>query len=113
GLVFCCFNRSYKIVAPVFNIWMRLLAQTQASVLWLSQASDLAQANLRREAAARGIDPTRLIFAPRMDRIEDHLARHRAADLFLDTLPFNAHSTAIDALWAGLPVVTCAGASFA
>jgi predicted O-linked N-acetylglucosamine transferase (SPINDLY family) len=112
GLVFCCFNQSYKIAAPVFDVWMRLLARVQGSVLWLLTMNDLAQANLQREAAARGIAPDRLIFAPRVDRIEGHLARQRAADLFLDTLPYNAHSTACDALWAGVPVVTCAGNSF-
>ena len=113
GLVFCCFNQSYKIAAPVFEIWMRLLKRVEGSVLWLSKMNDLAQANLRRAAAARGVAPDRLIFAPFVDRIEDHLARHRAADLFLDTLPYNAHSTACDALWAGLPVVTCQGTAFA
>jgi predicted O-linked N-acetylglucosamine transferase (SPINDLY family) len=112
GVVFCCFNQSYKIAAPVFDVWMRLLQQVQGSVLWLSKMNDLAQANLRREAAARGIAPDRLIFAPFVERIEDHLARHCAADLFLDTLPYNAHSTTCDALWAGLPVVTCTGAYF-
>ena len=112
GMIFCCFNQSYKIAAPVFDVWMRLLARVHGSVLWLSKVNDLAQANLRRTAAARGIDPRRLIFAPRIDRMEDHLARQRAADLFLDTLPYNAHSTACDALWAGVPVVTCAGNSF-
>ena len=113
GFVFCCFNHTFKIAAPVFGVWMRLLARVQGSVLWLSDMSDLAQFNLRREAAARGIDPDRLIFAPRMDDGADHLARHRAADLFLDTLPYNAHSTTCDALWAGLPVVTCMGDFFA
>ena len=113
GLVFCCFNRSTKISAPVFGVWMRLLAQVPGSVLWLSRMNDLAQANLRRAAAERGIDPKRLIFAPVVGRSEDHLARHRAADLFLDTLPYNAHSMACDALWAGLPVVTCQGTAFA
>jgi protein O-GlcNAc transferase len=113
GLVFCCFNQSYKITAPVFDVWMRLMAQTRGSVLWLTKMDDLTHANLRREAAARGIDPERLIFAPRMDSGADHLARHRAADLFLDTLPYNAHSTTCDALFAGLPVITCAGGSFA
>ncbi len=113
AVVFCCFNHSAKITAPMFDIWMRLLAPVQDSVLWLSEMNDLARANLRRAAAARVVDPGRLIFAPRMDRMEDHLARHRAADLFLDTLPYNAHSTAIDALWAGLPVLTCAGCAFA
>jgi protein O-GlcNAc transferase len=113
GFVFCCFNQTFKIAAPVFEVWMRLLARVQGSVLWLSDMSDLAQSNLRREAVARGIDPDRLIFAPRMDDSADHLARHRAADLFLDTLPYNAHSTTCDALWAGLPVVTCTGNFFA
>jgi predicted O-linked N-acetylglucosamine transferase (SPINDLY family) len=75
--------------------------------------NEAAMDNLRRAAAARGIEPDRIIFAPRLDRIEEHLARHRQADLFLDTLPYNAHSTAIDALWAGLPVVTCTGTAFA
>jgi predicted O-linked N-acetylglucosamine transferase (SPINDLY family) len=91
---------------------MRLLARIEGSVLWLSHMNDCAMENLRRASAARGIDPERILFAPRLDRIEDHLARHRQADLFLDTLPYNAHSTAIDALWAGLPVVTCTGTAF-
>ena len=82
-------------------------------MLWLSQTNEVAAANLRRESLARGVNPCRLIFAPRVERIEDHLARHRLADLFLDTLPFNAHTTASDALWAGLPVVTCRGETFA
>jgi predicted O-linked N-acetylglucosamine transferase (SPINDLY family) len=112
GMVFCCFNQTFKIAAPIFDIWMRLLARVPGSVLWLSEMHELAQANLRREAAARGVDPERLIFAPRMDSSADHLARHRAADLFLDTLPYNAHSTTCDALFAGLPVVTCTGATF-
>jgi protein O-GlcNAc transferase len=113
GLVFCCFSHSGKITAPIFDIWMRLLAQVPGSVLWFSKINDLARANLRREAAARGVDPDRLIIAGWTDSIEDHLARHRAADLFLDTLPYNAHSTASDALFAGLPVITCVGATFA
>jgi protein O-GlcNAc transferase len=113
GMVFCCFNQTFKIAAPIFDVWMRLLARVPGSVLWLSEMNDLAQANLRREAAARSIDPDRLIFAPRIDSSADHLARHRAADLFLDTLPYNAHSTTCDALFAGLPVVTCMGNIFA
>jgi protein O-GlcNAc transferase len=113
GMVFCCFNQTFKIAAPMFDIWMRLLARVPGSVLWLSEMFELAQANLRREAAARGVDPERLIFAPRIDSTADHLARHRAADLFLDTLPYNAHSTTCDALFAGLPVVTCTGNIFA
>ena len=85
---------------------MRLLRQVPGSVLWLLDDNDGAVANLRREAAARGVDPARLVFADRC-RSADHLARHRLADLFLDTLPYNAHTTASDALWAGLPVLTC------
>jgi predicted O-linked N-acetylglucosamine transferase (SPINDLY family) len=112
GFVLCCFNQSHKISAANFEVWMRLLARIDGSVLWLSHMNDVAMDNLRRAAAARGIDPARIIFASRVDRIEDHLARHRQADLFLDTLPYNAHSTAIDALWAGLPVVTCTGSAF-
>jgi predicted O-linked N-acetylglucosamine transferase (SPINDLY family) len=112
GVVLCCFNQSYKIAAPVFDVWMRLLARIRGSVLWLTRMDELTHANLRREAAARGIDPERLIFAPRVGGMADHLARQRAADLFLDTLPYNAHSTTCDALWTGVPVVTCAGTTF-
>ena len=90
---------------------MRLLAAVPGSVLWLLDADTLAKANLQREAVARGIDPSRLVFAPKL-RMQEHLARHRLADLFLDTLPVNAHTTASDALWAGLPVLTCAGRAF-
>jgi protein O-GlcNAc transferase len=113
GFVFCCFNRSFKIGANIFAAWARILQRVPESVLWLPKMRDVAMANLRREFAARGLDPARLVFAPRLDRIEDHLARHRRADLFLDTLPYGAHSTALDALWAGLPVLTCVGTSFA
>jgi protein O-GlcNAc transferase len=112
GFVFCCFNDTAKITAQVFNLWMRLLARTPGSVLWLLGGNDVAVANLRREAGERGVDPERLIFAP-FTRPQDHLARHAAADLFLDTLPYNAHTTASDALWAGLPLVTCTGTTFA
>jgi protein O-GlcNAc transferase len=97
----------------LFATWMRLLARVEGSVLWLSGMNDLATANLRAAAAEHRIDPARLIFAPRLERMEDHLARHRAATLFLDTLPYGAHSTAIDALWTGLPVITCTGSTFA
>jgi protein O-GlcNAc transferase len=113
GFVFCSFNAHYKIAPPVFDIWMRLLHAVEDSVLWLAPGSDAVVRNLRWEAFERGIAPERLVFAPRMPHLEDHLARHRLADLFLDTLPFNAHTTASDALWAGLPVVTCQGRSFA
>ena len=113
GFVFCCFNNSYKLTPAVFDVWMRLLAGVDGSVLWLSRAGDTAADNLRREAAHRGIAAERLIFAPKVARIADHLARVGLADLFLDTLNYNAHSTAADALWAGVPVVTCAGQTFA
>ena len=113
GFVFCSFNNNNKITQPVFEVWMRLLRAVEGSVLWLSQDNVDARENLRHAAAARGIDPARLVFALRLDLDEDHLARHRLADLFLDTLPYNAHATASDALWAGLPLLTCRGASFA
>jgi protein O-GlcNAc transferase len=112
GFVFCCFNSNYKITPAVFDVWMRILNQVEGSVLWLLQESATAAANLRREASARGVKPERLIFASRMPQA-DHLARQRAADLSLDTLPYNAHTTAGDALWAGLPVLTCLGKTFA
>jgi protein O-GlcNAc transferase len=113
GFVFCCFNNSYKITRPMFEVWMRLLDAAEGSVLWLSEMKIEAMANLRGQAGAHGIDPARLIFAPKLQRLEDHLARYRLADLFLDTLPYNAHSTASDALRVGLPVLTCTGTSFA
>ena len=112
GFVFCCFNSNYKITSAIFDIWMRLLEAVDGSVLWLLEASPTATANLQREARQRGVAPERLIFAGKMP-IADHLARHRLADLCLDTLPCNAHTTATDALWAGLPVVTCLGSTFA
>ncbi len=112
GFVFCCFNNSYKILPDVFTVWMRLLASVPGSVLWLLADNEAVTRNLRREAARRGIAPERLVFAPRA-KLDAHLARQRRADLFLDTLPCNAHTTASDALWAGLPVLTCAGSTFA
>lgn len=111
GFVFCCFNSSYKIAPAIFDVWMQLLKQVESSVLWLYRDRAAAEENLRQEAAARGVDPGRLVFATRVPQ-QDHLARHRLADLFLDTLPYNAHTTASDALWAGLPVVTCYGEAF-
>jgi len=111
GFVFCCFNNNYKITPPVFDLWMRLLKAVEGSVLWLLEDNPDASANLRREAVARGVGATRLVFAPRMT-LEQHLARHRCADLFLDTLPCCAHTTASDALWAGLPLLTCLGNTF-
>lgn len=111
GFVFCCFNNNYKITPAVFDVWMRLLKNVPGSVFWLLRDNASAERNLRREAEARGIDANRLIFAPRLPH-DEHLARHQLADLFLDTLPVNAHTTASDGLWAGLPVVTCRGHSF-
>ncbi|MEY4966322.1 MAG: hypothetical protein RL274_1905 [Pseudomonadota bacterium] len=111
AFVFCCFNHNWKITAPLFDIWMRLLGKVESSVLWLLQGNDAIRANLRREAQARGVDPERLIFAERTTP-ELHLARQQLADLFLDTLPYNAHTTASDALWARLPIVTTPGQSF-
>jgi predicted O-linked N-acetylglucosamine transferase (SPINDLY family) len=112
GFVFCCFNNAFKITPTFFDVWMRLLRAIPGSVLWLLDANSLARANLAREATAWGIAPERLVFAPRRP-VAEHLARHCLADLFLDTLPYNAHVTTADALWAGLPVLTCAGNTFA
>jgi predicted O-linked N-acetylglucosamine transferase (SPINDLY family) len=111
GFVFCCFNNMRKITAPIFEAWMRLLRACPTSVLWLLSDNLDSMNNLRSEADARGIEPSRLIFAERTSP-DDHLARHRLADLFVDTLPYNAHTTASDALWTGLPVLTCIGNTF-
>ena len=112
GLVFCCFNNSYKILPAVFDVWMRLLASVPGSTLWLAVGNATAGANLRREAATRGIDAARLVFAPRVS-LPEHLARHVHADLYLDTAPYNAGTTANDALFMGVPVLTCAGETMA
>jgi predicted O-linked N-acetylglucosamine transferase (SPINDLY family) len=112
GFVFCCFNNTRKLTPVMFDIWMRLLARVDGSVLWLFKGNPLATGNLRDEAEKRGVDPDRLVFASGKP-LAEHLARYRQADLFLDTLPYNAHTTASDALWVGLPLVTCAGTSFA
>jgi predicted O-linked N-acetylglucosamine transferase (SPINDLY family) len=111
GFVFCCFNHNWKITPEMFDIWMRLLKQVEGSVLWLLEGNASIRDNLRREAQARGVEPERLIFATRTTP-DQHLARQQLADLFLDTLPYNAHTTASDALWAGLPLVTTPGHSF-
>jgi predicted O-linked N-acetylglucosamine transferase (SPINDLY family) len=108
AFVFCCFNQAQKILPATFGLWMRLLHQVPAAVLWLLDVNRWATENLRREAARHGIDPGRLVFSPK-SAPEDYLARLRAADLFLDTWPYNAHTTASDALWVGLPVLTCPG----
>ena len=112
GLVFACFNTSYKITPEIFSIWMRLLKQIEGSVLWLSQGNEAAMPNLRREAEARGVDPARLLMASFVAEPDDHLSRLRLADLVLDTVPYNAHASASDALWAGVPVLTCLGNAF-
>ena len=111
AFVFCCFNNNFKILPETFASWMEILRATGKSILWLSQPNPAAQANLRRETARAGIAEDRLIFAPRVESFEDHLKRIAAADLFLDTLPFNAHSTALDSLSAGVPVLTCCGST--
>ncbi|MEH6828535.1 tetratricopeptide repeat protein [Parasphingorhabdus sp.] len=112
GFIFCCFNNNYKISPKEFDIWMRLLRQVDDSVLWLLRSNKWAERNLKKEAEARGVDPSRLVFADRIPHA-DQLARHQHADLFLDTFNYNAHTTASDALWAGLPVVTKQGQQFA
>jgi protein O-GlcNAc transferase len=113
GFVFCSFNNSCKIMPTVFDVWMRLLSQVEDSVLWLPEYNDAEPGNLRREAQSRGIAPERLIFAQLVATPEEYLARLSLADLFLDTMPYNAHTTASDALWMGLPVVTFVGTTFA
>ena len=111
AFVFCCFNNSFKITPAVFRSWMRIVRTCDDSVLWLLQDNDASAANLRAEASRAGVEPTRLVFAPRT-QVDEHLARHRFADLFLDTTPYNAHTSASDALWMGLPIVTQIGRSF-
>jgi len=113
GFVFCNFGKPHKITPDIFNIWMHLLSQTPGSVLWLASASDVTRQNLRREAAKHGVDDGRILFARFVDSPEEHLARISLADLFLDTFPYNAHATACDFLWAGVPVLTLAGGGFA
>jgi protein O-GlcNAc transferase len=111
AFVFCCFNNAFKITPEVFHSWTNILRSVPGSVLWLLETSEACTANLRKEAGAAGIDPLRLVFARRVP-MPDHLARHQLADLFLDTMPYNAHTTASDALFTGLPVLTRMGSSF-
>jgi predicted O-linked N-acetylglucosamine transferase (SPINDLY family) len=113
GFVFCCFNNNYKITPTTFTGWMRILSQVDGSVLWLPKVNSTIVNNLNKEAKKNGIDENRLIFAPRLAYKEDHLNRIKQADLFIDTLPYNAHTTTSDALRMGLPVLTCIGNSFA
>jgi protein O-GlcNAc transferase len=112
GFVFCCFNNNFKILPTTFEGWMRILRAVEGSVLWLLQDNSWAVENLKKEAEKQGVAPDRLVFAERLP-LPEHLARHRQADLFLDTFPYNAHTTTSDALWAGLPVLTLMGRSFA
>lgn len=111
AFVFCCFNQTFKITAEIFNVWMQILQQVPHGVLWLLDCNPWAKQNLIKQAQKAGVAVERIIFAPRVS-IKDHLARHQHADLFLDTLPYNAHTTASDALWMGLPLVTCIGTTF-
>jgi predicted O-linked N-acetylglucosamine transferase (SPINDLY family) len=113
AFVFCCFSNTYKIRPEMFDAWMDILRAVPASQLWLATGNDLSRQNLRSEAMDRGIDQGRLVFASYAPSVDQHLARHRLADLSLDTLPYNAHTTAADALWAGLPIITCEGKAFA
>ena len=112
SFVFCCFNNNYKITPNTFDGWVRILKAVKGSVLWLLEDNPIAASNLRKEAQFRGLDPNRLVFAKRMDPSE-YLARNYVADLFIDTFPYNAHATATDALWTGLPILTYMGESFA
>jgi predicted O-linked N-acetylglucosamine transferase (SPINDLY family) len=113
GVVFCCFNQPYKITPDVFDVWCRLLREVPGSVLWLVTPHPDARANLLREAAARGVDESRLVFAPFAPTIEEHLGRLQLADIALDTAPYNSHSTGVDALWCGVPLVCVRGQRFA
>jgi len=112
GFIYCCFNNNVKINPPIFDVWMRILLAVQGSVLWLYESNECALINLKNEAEKRGVNPERLIFAKPLQS-EDNLSRLGLADLFIDTMPYNAHTTASDALWVGLPVLTCSGESFA
>jgi predicted O-linked N-acetylglucosamine transferase (SPINDLY family) len=112
SFVYCCFNNNYKITPDVFSVWMKILKISEGSVLWLLSSNKIAERNLMRHAASHGVNPSRLIFANKTSPTL-HLERHAHADLFLDTFPCNAHTTASDALWSGLPLITCRGKSFA
>jgi predicted O-linked N-acetylglucosamine transferase (SPINDLY family) len=112
-IVFCSFNNNYKITPQIFFGWMRILQRVEGSVLWLGGLAKESRENILNHANSKGISSNRIIFAERMELMEEHLARFRLADLFLDTFPYGAHTTASDALWAGLPVLTLAGETFA
>lgn len=110
--VFCCFNNNFKITPIFFDVWMKILSRANNSVIWLLEKNFLVSKNLKKEAEKRGVSSTRLIFSKRIDLRSEYLARQRLADLFLDTFPYNAHSTSWDALFMGLPVLTLIGNSF-
>lgn len=112
AVIFCCFNNTYKITPDFFDVWMRLLNKVEGSLIWFLEFNDIAQSNITEEARARGINPDRLVFSPMMP-FEKHISRLKVASMFLDTLPYNAHVTCSDALWAGCPVITCEGETFA
>ena len=111
GFIYCCFNNNYKITPPIFMAWMRILSKSNNSYLWLLADNGSAKQNLQREAKTQGIDPARLLFAERVG-LDEHISRHQLADLFLDTLPYGAHTTASDALWGGVPLLTVKGNTF-
>ena len=111
SFIFCNFNQSFKISMEEYEIWMRLLKKINKSVLWLQGSNEITQYNLRKEAEKCGVDPQRIIFTERIEK-NKHLARHKLADLFLDTFNFNAQSTASDCLWSGLPLITKIGSQF-
>ena len=112
GFIYCCFNNNYKITPHVFDIWMKILQEVKHSVLWILKTNDIALENLKKEAQKRGVNPNRIVFASQLSN-EEHLKRIKLADLFLDTFPYNAHTTASDAIRMGIPIVTLAGKSFA
>ena len=112
GFVFCCFNKHYKISPTTFFVWMKILKKVKGSILWLSETDSAIISNLKQQAIKNGVEGNRLIFAPRLASKEDHLSRMQLADLFIDTLPYNAHTTCSDALRIGIPVITCIGKSF-
>jgi predicted O-linked N-acetylglucosamine transferase (SPINDLY family) len=111
GVIFCCFNNNFKITPNVFDVWMNILKNVPGSVLWIKGGRESLERNLLKEAEKRGLDPNRLVFAGQIPLMQDHLSRYRLADLFLDTFPFCAQTTASDALWAGVPVLTRTGES--
>ena len=113
SFIFCCFNNNQKITPQIFRSWIKILIQVEGSVLWLNKKNEVVTSNLNKEAKKLGINPDRIIFAPRMTLMEDHLARYRFVDLFLDTFPYNAHTTASDAIRMGAPIITLMGQSFA